>query len=131
MVDVSEWAKREAERVYGQGAEPMALHERAYAECFAAGMERAVDLLLSDEAVSEAVDVLRSHGHDIWGSTYREAFEAAVSAVTTTEGSDGKATPYGPDDDDEGFWVDDVAGIWYSTRDNTEVFFGRDSGSDQ
>ena len=41
-----------------------------------------------------------------------------------SEGRDDKVTPYGPDDDDEGFWVDDVAGIWYSSRDNTEVFYG-------
>jgi len=37
------------------------------------------------------------------------------------------AEPYGPDDDDDGFWVDEVAGIWYSRRDRTEVFFGEEA----
>lgn len=30
-------------------------------------------------------------------------------------------------DDDDGFWVDESAGIWYSRRDRTEVFFGEEA----
>jgi hypothetical protein len=91
MVDVSEWAKREAERVFDGGA-----HFTAHG--YRLGLERMADLLLSDEAVSEAAAVL---AWDRWpvgtmldedgpeliesmGDLARQVLQAAVSAVITT-----------------------------------------------
>jgi hypothetical protein len=98
MVDVSEWARREAEKRYPQ--------EHYYGnldECEAAqeagkwGIERLAALLLSDEAVSALAEKFydaetgtvgrypTTWYRAAWENTARAALLAAVSAVTTTD----------------------------------------------
>lgn len=77
MVDVSEWAQRETERVFGGGA-----HFTAHG--YRLGLERMAALLLSDEAVEAAADQMWRNGGVVNGAELRLALQAAVSAVTTT-----------------------------------------------
>jgi hypothetical protein len=92
MTDVYEWAKREAERRYAVYASDSP-RDRWEAEqnryAFTAGAESLAALLLSDEAVGAGVMALldaeptQSHWKDA-----RAVLQAALTAVTTTEGSD-------------------------------------------
>lgn len=80
---VEDWAEREAQRQLGPG-DGWKL-ERA---CFASGITLLADLLVSDEAVVNAFEVLRERGHDVWAKDMRAALQAALDAVTKEDGND-------------------------------------------
>lgn len=90
MVDVSEWAKREATRryaVYASDSPRDKLEADEKRHAFTSGAEALAALLLSDKAVEAAarsnLDGRTPGGADLIHA--RDILEAAVSAVTTTE----------------------------------------------
>jgi hypothetical protein len=87
MVDVSEWAKREAERRYPASWEDRGRTNRDdERDAFWEGAHAWADLLLSDEAAIAAAKRLAAYfpGHEVTFDLARAVLAAAVSAVTTT-----------------------------------------------